>query len=185
LASAAGSDPSTVTTPPTPTPIGNGGAGVGAPSSPTSTPDHPVVQGTKAKIIKGVAYAPAYAPIQVQRAIWAGNQIRKKPYAYGGGHGVWKDFGYDCSGSVSYVLHAAGVLKTSMDSTGFESWGRSGTGHWITVYTNPAHAFVQIAGIRLDTSREGDPNPAPGSGPRWRPVMHGASGFQSRHPSSL
>jgi hypothetical protein len=185
LASAAGSDPSSVTAPPAATPIGNGGAGVGAPSSPTSTPDHPVIPGTKAKIIKGVAYAPAYAPPQVQRAIWAGNQIRKKPYVYGGGHGVWKDFGYDCSGSVSYVLHAAGLLKTSMDSTGFESWGRSGSGHWITVYTNPAHAFVQIAGIRLDTSREGDPNPAPGTGPRWRPVMHGPSSFQSRHPSNL
>jgi hypothetical protein len=166
-------------------PIGNGGAGMGAPPTAPSTPTQPTVPGARAKIINGVAYAPAYAPIQVRKAIWAGNQIRKKPYVYGGGHGVWKDFGYDCSGSVSYVLHAAGLLRTSMDSTEFESWGRQGSGQWITVFTNPAHAFVQIAGIRLDTSREGDPHPAPGTGPRWRPVMRSAPGFQSRHPANL
>ena len=72
-----------------------------------------------------------------------------------------------------------------MDSSEFESWGQSGIGQWITVYTNPAHAFVQIAGIRFDTSAEDDPHPAPGSGPRWRPVMHSAPAFQARHPASL
>ena len=163
----------------------NGGAGVGAPQTRASTPAHPIVQGTKAKIIHGVAYAPSYAPIQVQRLIWAGNKIRTKPYIYGGGHGVWNDAGYDCSGSVSYVLHAAGLLKSSMDSTEFESWGLRGLGQWITVYTNPAHAFIQVAGIRLDTSAEDDPNPPPGTGPRWRPLMHGAPGFQARHPANL
>jgi hypothetical protein len=173
------------TTSTAPTPIGNGGAGVGAPSTAPSTPAHPTVPGAQAKIVKGVAYAPSFAPIQVKQAIWAGDQIRTKPYVYGGGHGVWKDFGYDCSGSVSYVLHAAGLLKTSMDSSEFEGWGRHGGGQWITVYTNPAHAFVQIAGIRLDTSREGDPHPAPGTGPRWRPIMRRAPGFIARHPASL
>jgi hypothetical protein len=162
-----------------------GGAGVGSPSTPASTPAHPIVPGDKAKIIDGVAYAPSYAPIQVQRAIWAGNQIRTKPYVYGGGHGVWNDVGYDCSGSVSYVLHAAGLLKTSMDSSEFESWGQTGSGHWMTVYTNPAHAFIEIAGIRFDTSAEDDPNPPPGTGPRWRPLMHGTAGFQARHPANL
>ena len=163
----------------------NGGAGIGAPRTRASTPAHPIVQGTRAKIIHGVAYAPSYAPIQVQRVIWAGNKIRTKPYIYGGGHGVWNDVGYDCSGSVSYVLHAAGLLKTSMDSTGFESWGERGLGQWITVYTNPAHAFIQVAGIRFDTSAEDDPNPPPGTGPRWRPLMHGAPGFEARHPVNL
>jgi hypothetical protein len=162
-----------------------GGAGMGPSAAAPSTPSQPTVPGVKAKIIHGVAYAPSYAPMQVKRAIWAGNKIRTKPYIYGGGHGQWKDAGYDCSGSVSYVLHAAGLLKTSMDSSDFESWGQKGLGQWITVYTDPAHAFVQIAGIRFDTSRESDPNPPPGTGPRWRPVMHGAPGFQTRHPSSL
>jgi hypothetical protein len=162
-----------------------GGAGVGAPATAPSTPAQPVVQSDVAKIINGVAYAPAYAPIQVKRAIWAGNKIRTKPYIYGGGHGQWNDAGYDCSGSVSYVLHAAGLLKVSMDSSDFEGWDRKGLGEWITVYTNPAHAFVEIAGIRFDTSAEDDPNPPPGTGPRWRPVMDGTSGFQARHPGSL
>jgi cell wall-associated NlpC family hydrolase len=176
---------SPTTTSPSPTPIGNGGTGIGAPPSAPSTPAEPTVPGAKAKIINGTAYAPAYAPIQVKEAIWAGNQIRKKPYVYGGGHGVWKDFGYDCSGSVSYVLHSAGLLKTSMDSSDFETWGRQGAGQWITVYTNPGHAFVQIAGIRFDTSAEQDPHPAPGTGPRWRPDVHSSSGFQARHPANL
>jgi len=154
-------------------------------SPPQSTPAQPVVQGDVAKIIKGVAYAPSDAPIQVKRAIWAGNKIRLKPYIYGGGHGQWNDAGYDCSGSVSYVLHAAGLLKVSMDSSDFESWDQKGLGQWITVYTNPAHAFVEIAGIRFDTSAEDDPSPPPGTGPRWRPLMDGTAGFQARHPAEL
>ena len=83
------------------------------------------------------------------------------------------------------MLHAARLLKTSMDSSGFESWGESGLGQWVTVYTNPGHAFIEVAGIRLDTSAEGDPHPAPGTGPRWRPLMHRTPGFLSRHPINL
>jgi len=155
------------------------------PTTPPSTPAHPTVPGVTAKIIRGVANAPSLAPIQVQRAIWAGNQIRNKPYRVGGGHGVWKDSAYDCSGAVSYLLHAAGLLKVSEDSGEMESWGSGGLGQWITVYTNPGHAFIQIAGVRFDTSREGDPNPPPGTGPRWRPVMQSAPGFMRRHPANL
>ena len=169
---------------------GTGGAGMGAPAPPPSTsstpstPSHPTVPGDVAKIVNGLAYAPADAPLPVQKAIWAGDAIRHKPYVFGGGHGTWKDSGYDCSGSVSYVLHGAGLLKTSMDSSDFETWGTHGLGQWITVYTNPGHAFVQIAGIRLDTSAEQDPNPPAGSGPRWRPLMKRTSSYQPRHPVS-
>jgi hypothetical protein len=145
----------------------------------------PIVAGATAEIIHGLAYAPADAPLQVQQAIWAGDRIRFKPYRVGGGHGRWRDTAYDCSGSVSYVLHAAGLLPTSMDSSGFMSWGQSGAGQWITVYTDPAHAFIEIAGIRLDTSAEGDPHPAPGSGPKWRPLMTSTPGFLARHPLGL
>jgi hypothetical protein len=164
---------------------GNGGAGITGPAQLPSTPAHPTVVGDTAKIIKGVAYAPTDAPIQVKQAIWAGNRIRKKPYIYGGGHGQWNDSGYDCSGSVSYVLHGAALLKTSEDSGTMESWGQKGVGQWITVYTNPGHAFVEIAGIRLDTSAEQDPNPPSGSGPRWRPVVKSTNGFMARHPAQL
>jgi hypothetical protein len=162
-----------------------GGAGIGAPPAAPSTVSHPTISGFTAKIVHGVAYAPANAPIQVQRAIWAGNQIRNKPYRVGGGHGKWHDTAYDCSGAVSFVLHAAGLLKVSEDSGEMEGWGQSGLGQWITVYTNPGHAFIQIAGIRFDTSSEGDPNPPPGTGPRWRPIMHSVPGFMSRHPGNL
>ncbi len=164
----------------------SGGAGVGgvAGPNPLSCP-HPTVAGATGRIIHGVAYAPADAPIAVQQAIWAGDRIRLKPYRVGGGHGKWNDSAYDCSGSVSYVLHAAGLLKISEDSGQMMSWGVHGNGQWITVYTNPGHAFVEIAGIRLDTSAEGDPHPAPGTGPRWRPVMSGTSGFTARHPTGL
>ncbi|MHB8659396.1 MAG: hypothetical protein ACYC91_15875 [Solirubrobacteraceae bacterium] len=121
----------------------------------------------------------------MQRAIWAGNQIRRKPYIYGGGHGRFTDAGYDCSGAISYVLHAAGLLKTPMDSSEFMGWGHPGVGHWITVYTNPGHAFVEVAGIRFDTSAAGDPHPALGSGPHWRPKLVDYSGYALRHPAAF
>ncbi len=145
---------------------------------------HPLVAGAVAKIIDGVAYAPADAPAQVQQAIWAGDQIDATPYLLGGGHQSFKSSAYDCSGSVSYVLHAAGLLSAPEDSGTLESWGASGIGQWITVYTNPGHAFIEIAGIRLDTSAEGDalPSGAPGSGPRWRPLLADTSAFMQRHP---
>jgi hypothetical protein len=162
-----------------------GSGGETWPAQPLSTPSRPTVPGEVAKIVHGLAYAPADAPMQVKKAIWAGDAIRHKRYVFGGGHGTWGDTGYDCSGSVSYVLHAAGLLKISMDSSGFETWGLRGLGQWITVYTNAGHAFVQIAGIRLDTSAEQDPDPPAGTGPRWRPLMRSTSGYRARHPASL
>jgi hypothetical protein len=162
----------------------SGGSGL-KPHRHASGPFHPTVMGMVAKVIHGVAYAPAEAPLQVQEAIWAGNQIRFKPYIWGGGHQSFKSAGYDCSGSVSYVLHAAGLLKTPFDSSQFFGWGVRGAGQWITVYTNAGHAFIQIAGIRFDTSTEGEsaplPGTAPGTGPRWRPIMTQIPGFQARH----
>ena len=86
---------------------------------------------------------------------------------------------------MSYVLHAAGLLKTSMDSTRFESWGKQGLGQWITVYTNPGHAFIEVAGIRLDTSAEGDPHPRSGHRPALAPADDQTTGFQARHPASF
>jgi hypothetical protein len=168
----------------------SGGAGVGGAGGPTATTaalpcSDPTVPGMTGAIIHGLAYAPSEAPLPVQEAIWAGDRIRLKPYRVGGGHGKWNDTAYDCSGTVSFVLHAAGLLKTSEDSGQMMGWGQHGLGQWITVYTNPGHAFVEIAGIRLDTSAEGDPHPAPGTGPRWRPLLTVTSGFTARHPNGL
>jgi hypothetical protein len=191
LAASGGATPGGASTqPPAPTPLTppgptTGGAGVTTPPIVPGSPAEPTVAGPVAKIVDGVAYAPTWAPLPVQEAIWAGNRIRTKPYIWGGGHGSFNSRGYDCSGSVSYVLHAAGLLRTPMDSSDFYSWGTRGLGQWITVYTSPGHAFVEIAGIRLDTSTEGESRApvgtAPGTGPRWRPLMKKTSGFQPRH----
>ena len=140
---------------------------------------HPTVPGDVGVIKDGVAYAPTNAPLEVQRAIWAANELRTKPYIYGGGHKSFKSRGYDCSGTVSYALRAAGVLDSPLDSSSFMSWGKRGKGAWITVYTNPGHAFAIIAGMRLDTSGPGE------SGPRWRTETRSGRGFKARHPELL
>jgi len=148
--------------------------------NPMSTP---TTAGPAGKIVDGVAYAPATAPDAVKNAVWAANQIVGKPYVYGGGHGSFRSTGYDCSGTISYALHGGGLLDSPLDSSSFMSWGDGGPGSWITVYTNPGHAFVVIAGMRLDTSAAGDPSGA--KGPRWRPVLRSTRGFHSRHPVGL
>ena len=113
-------------------------------------------------------------------AIAAANRITRKPYRWGGGHGRWEDAGYDCSGTVSYVLHHAGLLDAARDSTGLMRFGRRGAGRWITVYAHGSHAYMVIAGLRFDTSGRGE------EGPRWRPERRSApSGFAARHPSRL
>jgi hypothetical protein len=128
----------------------------------------------------GVAHAPAGAPRAVRAAIAAGNRIQGKPYVWGGGHAKWEARGYDCSGSVSYVLHAGGLLGSPLVSGAFaRSFGLRGKGRWITVYANGGHAFAYIAGLRLDTSGTG------GKGPRWRLQPRSMRGFVARHPRGL
>jgi cell wall-associated NlpC family hydrolase len=168
----------------------SGGAAYQAPTpTPTPPPAPPAPQdltvpGAVAQLLPdGTAAAPADAPPQVQQAIWAANKIQSMPYVYGGGHGDFEDDGYDCSGTVSYALHGAGLLDSPLDSGSFMSWGESGAGQWITVYTNPGHAYAVIAGLRLDTSAAGDPSGA--KGPRWRPVLRSSHGFRARHPVGL
>ncbi|HEY5198411.1 MAG TPA: hypothetical protein VIJ51_15430 [Solirubrobacteraceae bacterium] len=143
-----------------------GGQAFGQPN-PAATP---TVPGLVAQILPdGMAAAPLGAPVAVRAAIWAANLIVGLPYIYGGGHAAFVASGYDCSGTVSYALHGASLIKTPMDSSDFMDWGASGIGQWITIFTNPSHVYMDIAGIRLDTSREGDPGGL--AGPEWRPVM--------------
>ncbi len=153
-----------------------GGAAFGI--DPTETPALP-----EGQIIDGLAYPPESAPLEVKEAIWAANEIVGKPYKYGGGHARVKDSGYDCSGTVSYALIGGDLLDDPLDSSSFMSWGERGKGEWITVYTNPGHAFVEIAGMRLDTSAAGDPSGD--KGPQWRPMLRSTKGFKARHPEGL
>jgi hypothetical protein len=161
-----------------------GPGGVAYEESPGLPPvaGQPVVPGAEAKIRDdGQAAAPVAAPDSVKQAIWAANKIIGRPYRYGGGHARgFVDRGYDCSGAVSYALHGADLLDSPLDSTSFMSWGAAGAGDWITVYSNPGHAYAVIAGLRLDTSAAGDPRG--GKGPRWRPNLRSSRGFRARHP---
>jgi cell wall-associated NlpC family hydrolase len=127
----------------------------------------------------GLAVAPASAPEEVKAIIAAGNEIATKPYRYGGGHGRWRDSGYDCSGSLSYALHGAGLLDTPLDSSGFMRWGESGRGQWVTIRSNPGHAYMIVAGLRFDTSARRV------SGSRWSDEMRSARGYAGRHPEGL
>jgi hypothetical protein len=117
----------------------------------------------------------------VQNIIWAANRIIGRPYVYGGGHASFESFGYDCSGTVSFALHGGHMLSTPLDSSQFMSWGNGGQGRWMTILTNPGHAFLDVAGVRLDTSSDGDPTDR--QGPRWRPLLRSNSGYVIRHPA--
>jgi hypothetical protein len=128
---------------------------------------------------KRTAVAPIGAPPQVVKAIAAANRITRMPYKWGGGHGRWRDSGYDCSGTVSYVLHAAGLLKVARASSGLMSYGERGTGEWITIYAHGGHAYMVIAGLRFDTSGRGE------EGPRWRLEPRSGRRFVKRHPAGL
>ena len=120
-------------------------------------------------------------PRAVRKVIAAANRIARTPYRYGGGHGTFSDTAYDCSGSVSYALHGAGLLNTTLNSTGFMSWGRKGKGRWITIYTNHGHAFMVVGGLRYDTSARSNAR----GGSRWAPMDRSTRGFVVRHPPGL
>jgi cell wall-associated NlpC family hydrolase len=169
--------PPATPTPATPPPAPTGGAAYGVVFQPT-------VPGAVAQIVNGVAYAPELAPDAVKQAIWAANQIVGMPYRLGGGHRRgFTDHAYDCSGTVSFALHGGNLLSVPRDSSSFLRFGAKGKGAWITVYTNPGHAFAVIAGLRLDTSAAGDPSGL--SGPRWRPNLRSTGGYKARHPVGL
>jgi hypothetical protein len=143
----------------------------------------PTVAGSKARLRFGMACAPAQAPLPVKRAIWAANQLRQKPYRYGGGHKSFRDSGYDCSGTISYALGAAGLVQLPLSSADLRSFGKRGRGKWITIYARKGHSFAVIAGLRLDTTAW---NESVGNwAPRWQTTFREPQGFQARHPVGL
>ena len=127
----------------------------------------------------GQAVAPRGAPREVREAIEAGNEIATKPYKYGGGHGRMNDSGYDCSGSISYALRKAGLMKASMASGAMTRYGVGGRGEWITVYANSGHAYMVIAGLRFDTSARKR------TGTRWSETGRSSRGYTARHPDGF
>ncbi len=150
-----------------------------APPPPTSP-----IPGKATLLPTGIALAPVGAPPAVVNAIAAVNTITTKPYIYGGGHKSFYSKGYDCSGTVSFALNGAGILKSPLPSGPFMKWGAPGPGTWITTYANKGHMYAVIAGLRLDTSAVGEPVNS-GSGPRWRATPRSSKGYVARHYPSL
>jgi len=132
----------------------------------------------------GLASVPPAAPARVAAIISAANSVARKPYIYGGGHGrladeTFVDSAYDCSGSVSFALAAAGLVDRPMDSSALARFGKAGPGRWVTIYANAGHAFMTVAGLRFDTSgREA-------GGSRWQADSRTVAGFTVRHPAGL
>lgn len=184
----------------------NGGTGYGtasqAPATPTApggtSPDQtlptppapaepvapraiaPPAAGQVAKVrSNGLAVAPAGAPPIVRLMIQAGNRIARTPYVWGGGHARWNDRGYDCSGSVSFVLNAAGLLAAPLVSGDLARWGDRGPGSWVTIWANGGHTYMSIAGLRFDTSGQKL------AGTRWQAAARSSRGFKVRHPPGL
>lgn len=134
----------------------------------------------RAKLTKaGRVIAPAGAPARVQRVIAAANRIARKPYVWGGGHGSWRAAGYDCSGSVGYALHGGGLLDRAVTSGGLATYGRPGRGRWITVYAHGGHTYLEVAGLRFDTSAYKR------TGSRWTRARGDRAGYAVRHPAGL
>jgi hypothetical protein len=131
------------------------------------------------KVLKRGARGGGGGSSVIQRVIAAGNRIAHKPYKYGGGHGSFRDSGYDCSGSVSYALRGGGLLRRPRDSSGFMSYGRPGRGRHITIYANPGHVYMVINGRRFDTSARSI------SGSRWTGKARSSAGYVARHPAGL
>ena len=167
-------------------------------SSGGASPDDPQFKphGKAMLLSNGQAIAPDDAPPEVKAVIEAGNKIATLPYIYGGGHNAkFSGRGYDCSGSVSYALHGGGLLDAPLDSGSFMHWGDKGEGSWITIYTNPGHAYMVVAGLRFDTSMRTPIAVAARKATtrrtrrassvmssRWSTKMRPSSGYTVRHP---
>jgi hypothetical protein len=124
----------------------------------------------------GTVVAPAGAPLAIARVIGGGNAVATFPYRFGGGHASFIDDAYDCSGSVSYALAAAGMLSAPITSGQLEQWGVPGPGRWLTVYANAGHTYMYVAGLRFDTSGRDGP-----FGSRWQTTVRDNVGFVARH----
>jgi cell wall-associated NlpC family hydrolase len=128
-------------------------------------------------LLTGIALPPPDAPQAVKDVINNANMIIGRPYVWGGGHGSFYSYGYDCSGSVSFALFGGGMIPRPLTSGELEGWGAPGSGKWITVYANASHTFAEIAGLRFDTS-----GTESGTGPRWHLGSRPTDGFVVRHP---
>jgi hypothetical protein len=162
--------------------VGAGSAGASATGGAAFVPPPPPPK--KAKIVRGKAVAPRNAPARVKRIIRAGNRLIGKPYKWGGGHASFSrlDRGYDCSGTVSYALRGARLIRSPLTSGALMSWGRPGPGKWLTVYAHGGHTYLVVAGLRLDTGMRDDPSR---TGPQWSKRLRRSDAFGARRVRGL
>ena len=128
-----------------------------------------------------LAIAPVDAPPQVQAIVNAGNEIAHLPYIWGGGHMTYEDSGYDCSGSISFVLAAAGLLKGTETAAQLMSYGDSGARASGSRSTRrKATRSCTSPGCDSTRSRSRE------TGSRWsnRSAADGGT-FVARHPAGL
>lgn len=130
--------------------------------------------------VDGSAAPPPGASVAIARIIAGGNAIADYPYVYGGGHASFVDSAYDCSGSVSYALAAAGLLAAPLTSGELAHWGAPGQGKHVTIFANAGHTFMYVDGLRFDTSGRSGPR-----GSRWQTARRSLRGFVMRHPPGL
>lgn len=122
------------------------------------------------------AHATGYHPLYIHHIVCHANSLAHLPYKLGGGHRHLFDDGYDCSGSISYVLFRSGLLTTALTSAQFAQYGNPGPGRYVTLYVKPGqHVFLTVCGLRYDTS-----GAVRNEGPRWRTTPRNYSGFQQR-----
>ena len=119
-------------------------------------------------------------PEVIQKVIAGANEIADFPYVFGGGHGSFVDNAYDCSGSVSYALAAAGLLSAPQTSGELESWGVPGPGRYITVYANAGHTYMYVGGVLYDTAGRSGVYAS-----RWQIGAVDNAGFVARHYPGL
>ena len=149
---------------------------------PSAIPEPPIERPSRIRLESRRAIAPPGVPSTVEAAIEAGNHLQYKTYKWGGGRARLEDNGYDCSGSVSYVLIKAGLLRSPLTSGAFTRYGQPGPGRWITIHARNGHVFLTLCGLRLDTGGHGGRGE---SGPRWCSNSRGSGGFVMRHPPGL
>jgi hypothetical protein len=160
-----------------------------------------MIAGTEARLDPGdrhLALVPAAAPAVVQAMLVAGNELQGLAYGPAGHPDPLGSSEEDCSSTVNYVLYRSGIrplseiLRDNPLAQDYTHWGAQGPGRWVSIYATSAptaHVFAVIAGLRLDTSRDGTdvgPNRSEG-GPRWRLFdrIPGWAHWSVRHPPGL
>jgi hypothetical protein len=142
----------------------------------------------------GLVNISAGIPSNMAAMLQAANQIAKTPYVYGGGHGSWNTplKGSDCSGSVSYVLQAAGLMDATngdpfdetFDSEEFAKYGTAGASAsgWATLWVNAAtHVYLKVSNLYFDTGGLDS-----SAHDRWTTFRSSpVAGFKQRHPVGL